>query len=944
MKKQILKIIKRILLVLTVAAEAVFLSAFPAFALSIPSPSSVAAELERRYHLNLESIQNQGENFNVSDQKKNVPEVMLFFNPADPRPGEKITAEALPQYFNIAKEQLYYTWYLRHSGCGPTDSPSSETKKKCDADGNGKITVNDWKVEAMRYITNNGYDTTRADYSSDDDKDGYLARWGGANKNEEEQEDETAYCYIHDFVSGINYELAETSNTSFTCPSGTVAKCVKTETLNCDDGAGNYIEYKTCNDTETAMTCDPSTQIPVCSSGDPLCIDTDNLEGECNDMPDPNLDACSSFGFETPTCSTGESSSVSNKCYDLLPHHLFPDYKGDLNDEKVGDNDFKEEEEEFWWTNPHDPDTADNGNRDEANAVGVGQFTFTWNYDDRDKVGVLVEGTSMIPAKHDDSSFMIMWAMPKNDCSIPDSSKSYYYESIKGYNVKIPAFDHDDYEDFFNDCLEDNLVDPKEGLQPKKLDVSLSYSPENPINDSSGDEMGDVVNTQATIANADQESQQLLYTWKIAISKTGFPSSNPADWQTICEGGDEEECILKTTPLKGINIPSLKFKLDLTDDNVFSGDGYGYLKVSVVVNENYPSSKESLDENTTREGRSDVIIKVFTTDQKIRAFSPVDTNFSATGGPLILNEGNEICTSREEAAVCYVLKNEIIGLKVDKENLKNFSWTINGQTLFCDSTNISEKNCLASEQQEINFFPATGDPGDKYTIDVTANDVETGQTIHLTRVFQVIDPFVKIISTNEQFCWPKYLGMYIDLDGNQFPDSSESVFQTLTGNEVGLEAEFHPAWLKNYIGKGVKTEWTIDGALFSDLTNSAGLNLTAEKEAGDVYNIGLNTLYKTSNDIRKALNKIWNISQFESTEKYMPVSLQVEVALSSEEEALTLKNSGKFLAGLLSHLPTQIMFLLRIILTIAIILITTGVVFAFIPETYRPKETSYEKS
>ena len=60
------------------------------------------------------------------------------------------------------------------------------------------------------------------------------------------------------------------------------------------------------------------------------------------------------------------------------------------NFEFTGDKTFKKNEEEFWHTNPDDPNTAGNGNVDEANVVGLGQNKFTWTYQASDQVGSAV--------------------------------------------------------------------------------------------------------------------------------------------------------------------------------------------------------------------------------------------------------------------------------------------------------------------------------------------------------------------------------------------------------------------------------------------------------------------------------------------------------------------------------------------------------------------------
>ena len=94
-------------------------------------------------------------------------------------------------------------------------------------------------------------------------------------------------------------------------------------------------------------------------------------------------------------------------------HHLFPSYiPGKY---KTGDNSFGKDEEKFWHTDPQNPDTANTGNMDEANVAGLGIEEFTWNYQNGDKVGVVVEGISMDPTQSADASYKIMWALLKND-------------------------------------------------------------------------------------------------------------------------------------------------------------------------------------------------------------------------------------------------------------------------------------------------------------------------------------------------------------------------------------------------------------------------------------------------------------------------------------------------------------------------------------------------
>ena len=66
----------------------------------IPTTSSILSDMEKRYHLDAESIQTQGEGMNGASNKQPVPQLTLFFSPSDPKVGEKVSAKAFPMYFS----------------------------------------------------------------------------------------------------------------------------------------------------------------------------------------------------------------------------------------------------------------------------------------------------------------------------------------------------------------------------------------------------------------------------------------------------------------------------------------------------------------------------------------------------------------------------------------------------------------------------------------------------------------------------------------------------------------------------------------------------------------------------------------------------------------------------------------------------------------------------
>lgn len=910
-KKQ--KVAKRVSGLMLIAS--LFLTnATPAFAglfgggAKMPSASSIAASMEKRYHLNLGSIQNEGELFNVSDNKKTTPEVSVFFSPSDPRPGEKISAKALPMYFSNTEEELYYTWYLKRSLCDLTNSPSAAAKAACDRDGNGNITVEDWKIEAARILVQNGFDNSATSYASDSDDDAYKAKFGGNNKANTPD-----YCYAHDSASGMNYELANSSsNIAFGCAAGTSPACMVGEgqidpgTLS--SGSGDVFSV---NDTNACYVSGyPSCAggVPSCSEGSPRCV--------------VNPGSTTSCGIAIAGCSTGTTSTANLYC-----RHLFPHMSGHVS----GDGSFGASEESAWGTDPNDPSTADNGNKDEANIVGLGQSSFEWNYDSGDKVGVAVEGTSMVNTKHDDSSFMIMWAFSKNNCPISlATGMGSYTQNIRGYDVAIPTADLD-----MNKCLERNLVDPTEGGQPTNLGVSVSASPASPINDETGDKSGDMVIAQASVNNASHGTTDMLFDWKVEMADNiqfstaiGNVSDITSDMRSLGLLGN----------VKGNALDTIKLKMDIP--NSFGGkslssylnSGVGYLRFSSRVSENFSTG-------VVRKGRSDVIVKFVSTSKKITAYA-ADTKLVGTAMHVALPGGaGIICNSDPlERTVCPVIRSEIIGLRIDPSGLSNFAWNINGKTLSCSRSSVSP-DCVDGTQNEVNFFPVTGNVGDVYTVTVTANDVTSGKVITLARTFHVVEPQVSIVSKDQTLAWPKLLGQYTDLSGATgctsgiCDDYSRAIFQTYSGDGVVFKADFLPGFLSTI----AERQWTIDDENIAE-SAPGEVSFSAAKTAGSVFNISLKALVSQPVNTRRALIDVWGIPQLDSPEIRFSAANQLEV-LDPTPLAGGTKGTKAFFAAAASYIPASVLFMFRILLSGALILFTTSFLFMLIPESVVERKT-----
>lgn len=950
------------------AVQLVFLSIAPASAglfsgPKMPSTSSMFSDMEDRYHLDSESIRTQAESFNVGDNKKLVPEVSLFFSPSDPRPGEKISAKAFPAYFSNDAKNLYYTWYLKRKGCDLNKNPNEATKKLCDADGDNRITIEDWKIVAMRLLAQHNYEAEAGTYDNapapdKDDNDGYQARYGGDNKVSSPD-----HCYVNDSISGKSYELISTNadETTFTDCTGPneEAVCVEGELL-IDSGtittdpvaptsseAFSFVEGTICRPSGFPV-CSGSGTVS-CAVGAPRCV----VRGENT-----------SCGTEILSCNKSDTDPGDDRAC----KHLFPDAPNFT----TGDGKFTYLEEAFWGTNPTDPDTAENGNKDEANIVGLGRTELIWNYAAGDKLGVAVEGNATTNTKYADSSYMIMWAFPKKDCPISlASSLGTMTKKIKKYDVVIPTAKMD-----LNKCIgylkeqddgsfkeyAPNLVDPTEGGQATSLEVDISASPDNPINDESVDEAGDVVSVQASISNGSHDMNNMSFEWEVDISDTPQFSTPPnritGKLQELGLLGNVKGIALDTLRLR-LNIPNKADKLIydnkplgeyLNDSNV------GYLQFSAKVTESFAS-------DSVRKGKSSVIVKFTSSGDKILvhkvtavpsadgsmrvALQPAPDGTICKGDPT--NPDND--KDKLDRTSCRVIKNEILGLSVERTGRKNFNWTINGKQLLCKEEIVSSdcrftdedptdptRTVTLKEQGPVNFFPVSGDVGDTYTVTVTANDIKTDKTVTLTRSFHVVEPTLSIESINNNAAWPKLLGAYRDVStttpakecpGGLCLNYSNTIFEAFAGESLSFKAVFMP----NFLANRAVRQWAVDGTPLVESGNVTGgaIAFSALKNAGDIYNITLQASLVQSQEIRQALRDIWGISPLDSPEITFSKNAQVELQEPGFAQG-NLQGTKKYLAAIASYIPTSVIFLLRVVLSIFLLIFTANVLYALLPE------------
>lgn len=886
--------------------------------LKIPSASSIAGDLEKRYNLDLETIQDQGQLFNVAQNKQPAPEVTLFFTPTDPRPGEKITARAFTTYFSSTEENLYFTWYLKRSTCDLTNSPSASEETACDRDGDGRITVEDWKAEAMRILAQNGFNASEANTTGDNDNDGYRAPYGGHNRP-----NGSNYCYIQDRESGENFELADAGNISFSCPSGTTPVCmiedegfepgtIPGSTAGTSDDGETFVVGDTNECSVSGLPACGGDGVPTCGVGTPRCV------------ANPESNSVQSCGSALTSCRADQRRDVDPYCT-----HLFPNAPGDT----TGDGSFGLSEETYWGTNPNDPDTADLGQKDEATLAGLGHSSFTWNYDSGDRIGVVVEGPSMIATKHEDSSAMIMWAFSKNDCPLSlAEGRGAYEEEIKGYSVQIETADMD-----LNRCLERNLVDPTEGGQATNLELQVSATPDNPLNDESGDKAGDLVIANASVSNGRQNASNTLYEWNVEISNNIQFSAGIGPTADVTDELRELQLLGNTS---GNALSEVRLKLNIPREASLGGrplssylvNDVGYLRFTARASENFAN-------NAARRGRSDVIVKFVSSGKKIVAYKAEPVLVGEKMRVELPSSGGVICNDDAlDRSVCRVVQNEVIGLSVEESGLSNYSWSVNGSPLVCTQSAVSP-DCNDGAQGNTAFLPITGEVGSNYNVTLTANDVESGRSVTLTRNFTVITPEIRIVSPEENVVWPKLLGQYRDITGTAencpeglCSDYSRDVFQAYSGDTLTLEAEYLPS----FIGGSAERAWTLDAASYGE-ANADQISFDASKAPGGIYTVTLAARTKQSDEIRRALYDTWGVSPLNSSEIQLQDSIQVEL-LSAE--ALTGNAVTRSFAALVSYLPSSLLFTLRVALSGALILFASGFLLSALPAAPGPSRKS----
>jgi hypothetical protein len=499
-------------------------------------------------------------------------------------------------------------------------------------------------------------------------------------------------------------------------------------------------------------------------------------------------------------------------------------------------------------------------------------------------------------------------------------------------------------EDDLNECLlHKNMLTPTEGGgKNEKLEVSLSYSPDNPVNDTSDEgDNADSISVVSTVENP-TDSESLNYTWNVYAGDSADSDgewSDPLLKSQLGKDASGNSVVEQTT---GAGIPNLKFKANFGSKTPNSTGGTStsvpkYLKVKLNVSEKVTGS--TADEEGTRKGHAEVIIPLSSFNNKLSFFN------TSVDASLTLTQGSEEICETASSSDCQVAPDEIIAVKADIvletgetwDDDYDFLWTLDDQALsYQYIAKDSEGNFIDNSSAEgfkpdnLIFFPVLAEKGSTLDLSLIATNQTTGAKISLSKSFLVSEPTFEITSSDESTSKPKTLGYYTDLDGKQWPDYSQTEFVALKDSTIKLSVE-QLASFPLPSEEDLSLKWYWDNTELS--ATGRTLSFTAASDIADSFSLSAKGLYKQDDDTKKALNEYWSVSIDEFYERQLSQTIEFTLADSIDGSDSTQKGRGKILASFISSVPAYFAFLFRLVMTAFVLLAAIWILFALFPQT-----------
>ena len=904
--------------------------AWDAFELANPASAGLAAfdAIMSKVGMNQQTVKNMTAQLNVARQKKTPPQVFLSFAPTNPTPGKKVTVTAAASYFLNDAKELYYTWVLKHSYCrdGATITASSTAQERsCDLDSNGKINIEDYKIEAARQIANGNFDWQRAlgsdspacatneekpDYcnlpnqylTASNDHDGYEPYFGG-----NDQKDKPEHCYLHDASSGDEYEIKPCEHLFPKYNVGT----------NFD--LGNERFWRTdpnSKDTANTGTPDGATVIGLGKTaftwnyvpGDKVSVAVEGVSLEPTARADASYKtmwAIPNSAFETDL--TDLPDSTSTETINPTTESITTDYVVSGSEEPTAEDITQTITTiDKSYSAPEYTVTADGAGKEimERKATTVVTKIYSATVTPITNPDFPLSTTGYTVSYH-----LVSTSAPVMTLTDPEllSTDPRTFRELETDTKDLDSL------------LKNSMIEPGEDANDKKMTITLSYSPDQLLNDTSGTgESADTVQIQSSILNA-ADTNFLKYSWQFFL---GSDIASSDSWQGLTLGEMQNQGT-GISQVSGIGLQTIRLKLNFKES--FLTD-YRYnidLSKPFYIKAVLRATENSENNRIVKDGLGSILIPIhIATNDRIKVFA---TSIDSSGLNISLDTTAERCDASLERAVCPITQNEIVGVSfnpTDASSNFDYLWTLDGKPLTPEITNSTSA-----------YFPVLDKKGTAYTLALAISNKTTGEKASLIRAFEVVDPKINLETNDSSVCAPILLGNYVDLDGNLWPDYSTDSFEAFPGSTIKLKATSNPASLIT------QATWFVNGA--AAVANTDGtleISIPADMRLGETYTVGIGSLYAQVNPVKKLLNTKWDVPLTAFYEKQVGSSITIKMVdhLSSVPTSAAKINKQKVLASLFSELPAYVNFLFRIILTILLILFSTGMLFSVFPKQDRP--------
>lgn len=369
---------------------------------------------------------------------------------------------------------------------------------------------------------------------------------------------------------------------------------------------------------------------------------------------------------------------------------------------KTGDGSFKDSEELFWGTDPTNADTDGDNFSDEADISGQGQQTVQFKYQNGDKIGVTVEGTSLFPTNDKTPYYKIMWAY-SGVCSS---------EVIRSAGKDTPEFNNfcrceekdkedkcKDSDDFgfgylkLNDIWQ-NVTD----LQNDRLETFIDLSPLRPV-------VGSPLTLEAIVSGGELGKEMLSYEWTL---KHGGEVLRPEQDQK------NSRIVWKK---QGVEAAYTKLVNQLADFKNQGGVGWEKLNLEPLLEGSYDVLVKAIETNNNKQKMGEGTLNLNVSENlKIRFFRS--------------SNSNNVWTKKDELTSGEAIPDDTIIAEYDGPFYDDFVWLIDRKKLEGSGPRVS--------------LPVNKGANSSYNFKLVATNKNRTNTAEKEFSLKIINPYVSL--------------------------------------------------------------------------------------------------------------------------------------------------------------------------------------------------------